>query len=301
MASNANPLNLASASVKKTAAQKAANAAAEKLRKIEADFAAAKAKAAEQVMKAQKAAAKEAAKAEHEAKLASLGVPSIPKAKKLTPAERLKMMMAKNKGEYVNQTEVAKAAAAVAFQALSSAEKVRFLEAKAAHDIAIAEQRLADFKERTHAKLQREIAAIHKEEASSFSAIASSSSNAAAIVVNAAIAASAASPAASARRTTQQVYNNTMANLHRERTRKNKKDRGITVSVSPPKRRKTSSERIANLEKKAAESMARIKAQQQKAANRSTAKLNKQKATAESKAALAAYLRKSNEPLVNLM
>jgi hypothetical protein len=48
-----------------------------------------------------------------------------------------------------------------------------------------------------------------------------------------------------------------------------------------------------------AESMARIKVQQQKAANRSTAKLNKQKKLAESKAALAAYVRKSNKPLVN--
>ena len=199
------------------------------------------------VVKAQEEAAKEAernaAVAARQASLASFGMPSIPTKKRMTPAQQIEKLLAANLGNVmVNNTAAAKVAAAAAFEALSASEKVRYLEVKAASDIAAAELRLADLKQRITEKLARDIAGVHKK---------SSSMNPAAVVLNAAA-------SSSMRRSTQQVYNNAIANLEKERTRKQKKARGEAVSVSPVRRRKTSSERIANLEKKAAESMARL-------------------------------------------
>lgn len=272
--------------------------AAEKLAAAEAAIAAEEAAHAEKiarrkaaVVKAQEEAAREAERAakeaERQASMASFGMLSIPKKKRMTAAERLEMLMAANSGSpMVNNTAAAKATAAAAFEALSASEKVRYLEAKAASDIAAAEQRLADFKQRVTAKLARDIADVHKK---------SGSMNSAAVVLNAAFASSSSvsSPAASSakRRTTQQVYNNTIRELNKERTRKAKKERGNrNYTPSPPRRRTSSTERIAKLEKAAAESLARLEKQGATARNRETKKAERNAKAAANKIALARFL-----------
>jgi hypothetical protein len=84
------------------------------------------------------------------------------------------------------------------------------------------------------------------------------------------------------------VYNNYVSELAYEQGRRERRARG--EQVSPTRKKKSSTERIANLERKMGESMARLNAQRQKSVARNTAKLAKIEAAKKNKEKLNAYL-----------
>ena len=245
---------------------------------------------AAEAAKAEAEAVLAAAKAQREASLAVFGVPVMQKSKaRMTAAQKLALMMAQNEGVATNVVDPAavKKAAEEAFKALAAPQKVEYLRAKAAADIAEAEMKLAVYKGKVEERLARDIAAVNKEAGSPaealsdlVSAMASSSSMA-------------VSPAAakSVRRTTQQVYNNLQRELAYEEGRVARRARGEQVSPRPKKTLKTTPERVLKLRANLAASQMKLNS----AATRkleSAAKKSASKQQANSNAAaLEAYMK----------
>ena len=245
---------------------------------------------AAEAAKAEAEAVAAAAKAQREASLAVFGVPVPQKSKaRMSAANRLKMMMAQNQGIATNIVDPAavKRAAEEAFKALAAPQKIEYLRAKAAADVAEAEAKLATYRAKVEERLARDIAAVHKEAGSPtealsdlVSAMASSSSMS-------------VSPAAakSVRRTTQQVFNNLQRELAYEEGRVARRARGEQVSPRPKKTLKTTPERVLKLRANLAASQMKLNS----AATRKLASAAKKSATKEkansNAAALEAYMR----------
>lgn len=245
---------------------------------------------AAQAAKAEAEAVAAAAKAQRNASLAVFGVPVAQKSKaRMSAAQRLEMLMAQNEGRATNVVDPAavKKAAEEAFKALAAPQKIEYLRAKAAADVAEAEAKLAVYRSKVEERLAREIAAVHKEAGSPtealsdlVSAMSSSSSMA-------------ASPAAAkaARRTTQQVFNNLQRELAYEEGRVARRARGEQVSPRLKKTLKTTPERVEKLR-------ANLASSQMKLNSAATRKLESERKKSASKlkansnaAALEAYMR----------
>jgi len=275
--------------------------AAERQAKLQEMLAKEEKEAAERKQKLTEKIAAEAAKAEAEevamaakaaraASLAAFGVPVAASKKRLTAAERLALMMAQNEGRATNVVDPAavKKAAEEAFKALAAPQKVEYLRAKAAADIAEAEAKLGVYKLKVEERLARDIAAVHKEAGSPaealsdlVSAMASSSSSS-----------MAASPASakSVRRTTQQVFNNLQRELAYEEGRVARRARGEQVSPRPKKTLKTTPERVLKLRANLAASQMKLNsAATRKLASAAKKTSTKQKANSNA-AALEAYM-----------
>jgi hypothetical protein len=286
-----------------TAAEKKAQKAAElqaRMLKHEQEAAAMKKKLADQLEKAaaeaELEARKAALKAQKESTMASLGISATPKSKKkMSPASRLAMMMAENQGvaAAVNEGAVAREAAKAAFKMLPLHEKIQHLRAKAEADIALAELKLAEHKEKVHARLLREIAAVEREAQGGLGAMAAHASSASSGMLDVLAASASASAASSSmaasgkRRTSQQVYNELARELAYEEGRLERRTRG--EKLSPTKKRKPSLERIADIRKKMNESMSRIRGQEERSATRKAVQANKAAALLRNQAALAEY------------
>jgi hypothetical protein len=267
----------------------------EMLAKEERDAAERKQKLTEQIAaqaaKAEAEAEKEAAKAAREASLAAFGVPVLKKsATRLTAAQKLALLKAQNEGLASNVADPAalKKAAEEAFKALAAPQKIEYLRAKAAADVAEAEAKLSAYKLKVEERLARDIAAVHKEAGSPaealsdlVSAMASSSSSS-----------MAASPASakSVRRTTQQVFNNLQRELAYEQGRVERRARGEQVSPRLKKTLKSTPERVLKLQANIAASQAKLNA----AATRKVASIAKKSASKKqannNAAALEAYM-----------
>ena len=282
------------------AAPKKTLTAAERQAKLQAMLAKEEQEAAERKQKLTEQIAAQAAKAEAEAmalaakasrnaSLAAFGVPVVKKsAARMTAAQRLALMMAQNEGRATNVVDPAavKKAAEEAFKALAAPQKVEYLRAKAAADVAEAEAKLAVYKSKVEERLARDIAAVHKEAGSPtealsdlVSAMASSSSMA-------------ASPAAAkaARRTTQQVFNNLQRELAYEEGRVARRARGEQVSPRLKKTLKTTPERVEKLRGNLASSQMKLNsAATRKLASAAKKTSTKQKANSNA-AALEAYM-----------
>ena len=246
---------------------------------------------AAQAAKAEAEAVALAAKASRNASLAAFGVPVVKKsAARMTAAQRLALMMAQNEGRATNVVDPAavKKAAEEAFKALAAPQKVEYLRAKAAADVAEAEAKLVVYRVKVEERLAREIAAVHKEAGSPtealsdlVSAMASSSSSS-----------MAASPAAAkaARRTTQQVFNNLQRELAYEEGRVARRARGEQVSPRLKKTLKTTPERVEKLRGNLASSQMKLNsAATRKLASAAKKTSTKQKANSNA-AALEAYM-----------
>ena len=246
---------------------------------------------AAQAAKAEAEAVALAAKASRNASLAAFGVPVVKKsAARMTAAQRLALMMAQNEGRATNVVDPAavKKAAEEAFKALAAPQKVEYLRAKAAADVAEAEAKLVVYRVKVEERLAREIAAVHKEAGSPtealsdlVSAMASSSSSS-----------MAASPAAAkaARRTTQQVFNNLQRELAYEEGRVARRARGEQVSPRLKKTLKTTPERVEKLRTNLATSQMKLNsAATRKRASAAKKTSTKQKANSNA-AALEAYM-----------
>ena len=246
---------------------------------------------AAQAAKAEAEAVALAAKASRNASLAAFGVPVVKKsAARMTAAQRLALMMAQNEGRATNVVDPAavKKAAEEAFKALAAPQKVEYLRAKAAADVAEAEAKLVVYRVKVEERLAREIAAVHKEAGSPtealsdlVSAMASSSSSS-----------MAASPAAAkaARRTTQQVFNNLQRELAYEEGRVARRARGEQVSPRLKKTLKTTPERVEKLRANLASSQMKLNsAATRKLASAARKTSTKQKANSNA-AALEAYM-----------
>ena len=283
-----------------SAAPKKTLTAAERQAKLQAMLAKEEQEAAERKQKLTEQIAAQAAKAEAEAvalaakasrnaSLAAFGVPVVKKsAARMTAAQRLALMMAQNEGRATNVVDPAavKKAAEEAFKALAAPQKVEYLRAKAAADVAEAEAKLVVYRVKVEERLAREIAAVHKEAGSPtealsdlVSAMASSSSMA-------------ASPAAAkaARRTTQQVFNNLQRELAYEEGRVARRARGEQVSPRLKKTLKTTPERVEKLRANLASSQMKLNsAATRKLASAAKKTSTKQKANSNA-AALEAYM-----------
>ena len=244
---------------------------------------------AAQAAKAEAEAVALAAKAQRNASLAAFGVPVVKKsAARMTAAQRLALMMAQNEGRATNVVDPAavKKAAEEAFKALAAPQKVEYLRAKAAADVAEAEAKLVVYRVKVEERLAREIAAVQKEAGSPtealsdlVSAMASSSSMA-------------ASPAAAkaARRTTQQVFNNLQRELAYEEGRVARRARGEQVSPRLKKTLKTTPERVEKLRANLASSQMKLNsAATRKLASAARKTSTKQKSNSNA-AALEAYM-----------
>ena len=244
---------------------------------------------AAQAAKAEVEAVALAAKAQRNASLAAFGVPVVKKsAARMTAAQRLALMMAQNEGRATNVVDptAVKKAAEEAFKALAAPQKIEYLRAKAAADVAEAEAKLATYRAKVEERLARDIAAVHKEAGSPtealsdlVSAMASSSSMA-------------ASPAAAkaARRTTQQVFNNLQRELAYEEGRVARRARGEQVSPRLKKTLKTTPERVEKLRANLASSQMKLNsAATRKLASAARKTSTKQKANSNA-AALEAYM-----------
>ena len=244
---------------------------------------------AAQAAKAEAEAVALAAKAQRNASLAAFGVPVVKKsAARMTAAQRLALMMAQNEGRATNVVDPAavKKAAEEAFKALAAPQKIEYLRAKAAADVAEAEAKLVVYRVKVEERLAREIAAVHKEAGSPtealsdlVSAMASSSSMA-------------ASPAAAkaARRTTQQVFNNLQRELAYEEGRVARRARGEQVSPRLKKTLKTTPERVEKLRANLASSQMKLNsAATRKLASAARKTSTKQKSNSNA-AALEAYM-----------
>ena len=284
------------------AASKKTLTAAERQAKLQAMLAKEEQEAAERKQKLTEQIAAQAAKAEAEAvalaakasrnaSLAAFGVPVVKKsAARMTAAQRLALMMAQNEGRATNVVDPAavKKAAEEAFKALAAPQKVEYLRAKAAADVAEAEAKLVVYRVKVEERLAREIAAVHKEAGSPtealsdlVSAMASSSSSS-----------MAASPAAAkaARRTTQQVFNNLQRELAYEEGRVARRARGEQVSPRLKKTLKTTPERVEKLRGNLASSQMKLNsAATRKLASAAKKTSTKQKANSNA-AALEAYM-----------
>ena len=285
-----------------SAAPKKTLTAAERQAKLQAMLAKEEQEAAERKQKLTEQIAAQAAKAEAEAvalaakasrnaSLAAFGVPVVKKsAARMTAAQRLALMMAQNEGTATNVVDPAavKKAAEEAFKALAAPQKIEYLRAKAAADVAEAEAKLVVYRVKVEERLAREIAAVHKEAGSPtealsdlVSAMASSSSSS-----------MAASPAAAkaARRTTQQVFNNLQRELAYEEGRVARRARGEQVSPRLKKTLKTTPERVEKLRANLASSQMKLNsAATRKLASASKKTSLKQKAN-NNAAALEAYM-----------
>ena len=283
-----------------SAAPKKALTAAERATKLQAMLAKEEQEAAErkqklteqiaaQAAKAEVEAVALAAKAQRNASLAAFGVPVVKKsAARMTAAQRLALMMAQNEGRATNVVDptAVKKAAEEAFKALAAPQKIEYLRAKAAADVAEAEAKLVVYRVKVEERLAREIAAVHKEAGSPtealsdlVSAMASSSSMA-------------ASPAAAkaARRTTQQVFNNLQRELAYEEGRVARRARGEQVSPRLKKTLKTTPERVEKLRTNLATSQMKLNsAATRKLASAAKKTSTKQKANSNA-AALEAYM-----------
>jgi len=247
-------------------------------------------KIASEAAKAEAEAAAAAAKASRAASLAAFGVPVGSAPKRLTAAQKLKLMMDQNQGLATNVVDPAalKKAAEEAFKSLAAPQKIEYLRAKAAADVAEAEAKLGVYKLKVEERLARDIAAVHKElgspaEALSdlVSAMASSSSSS-----------MAASPAAAkaVRRTTQQVFNNLQRELAYEQGRINRRERGEELSPRLGTRKRTP-ERVIKLRANIAASQLKLNsAATRKMESVSKKSASKQKANSNA-AALEAYMR----------
>lgn len=246
---------------------------------------------AAQAAKAEAEAVALAAKAQRNASLAAFGVPVVKKsAARMTAAQKLALMMAQNEGLATNLVDPAavKKAAEEAFKALAAPQKIEYLRAKAAADVAEAEAKLAVYRSKVEERLAREIAAVHKEAGSPtealsdlVSAMASSSSSSMAM-----------SPAAakSVRRTTQQVFNNLQRELAYEEGRVARRARGEQVSPRLKKTLKTTPERVEKLRANLASSQMKLNsAATRKLASAAKKTSTKQKANSNA-AALEAYM-----------
>ena len=246
---------------------------------------------AAQAAKAEAEAVALAAKAQRNASLAAFGVPVVKKsAARMTAAQRLALMMAQNEGRATNVVDptAVKKAAEEAFKALAAPQKIEYLRAKAAADVAEAEAKLVVYRVKVEERLAREIAAVHKEAGSPtealsdlVSAMASSSSSS-----------MAASPAAAkaARRTTQQVFNNLQRELAYEEGRVARRARGEQVSPRLKKTLKTTPERVEKLRGNLASSQMKLNsAATRKLASAAKKTSTKQKANSNA-AALEAYM-----------
>ena len=244
---------------------------------------------AAQAAKAEAEAVALAAKASRNASLAAFGVPVVKKsAARMTAAQRLALMMAQNEGRATNVVDPAavKKAAEEAFKALAAPQKIEYLRAKAAADVAEAEAKLVVYRVKVEERLAREIAAVQKEAGSPtealsdlVSAMASSSSMA-------------ASPAAAkaARRTTQQVFNNLQRELAYEEGRVARRARGEQVSPRLKKTLKTTPERVEKLRANLASSQMKLNsAATRKLASAARKTSTKQKSNSNA-AALEAYM-----------
>lgn len=244
---------------------------------------------AAQAAKAEAEAVALAAKAHRNASLAAFGVPVVKKsAARMTAAQRLALMMAQNEGLATNLVDPAavKKAAEEAFKSLAAPQKIDYLRAKAAADVAEAEAKLAVYRAKVEERLAREIAAVHKEAGSPtealsdlVSAMASSSSMA-------------VSPAAAkaARRTTQQVFNNLQRELAYEEGRVARRARGEQVSPRLKKTLKTTPERVEKLRANLASSQMKLNsAATRKLASASKKSASKQQANSNA-ARLEAYM-----------
>ena len=284
------------------AASKKTLTAAERQAKLQAMLAKEEQEAAERKQKLTEQIAAQAAKAEAEAvalaakasrnaSLAAFGVPVVKKsAARMTAAQRLALMMAQNEGRATNVVDPAavKKAAEEAFKALAAPQKIEYLRAKAAADVAEAEAKLVVYRVKVEERLAREIAAVHKEAGSPtealsdlVSAMASSSSSS-----------MAASPAAAkaARRTTQQVFNNLQRELAYEEGRVARRARGEQVSPRLKKTLKTTPERVEKLRGNLASSQMKLNsAATRKLASAAKKTSTKQKANSNA-AALEAYM-----------
>ena len=282
------------------AASKKTLTAAERQAKLQAMLAKEEQEAAERKQKLTEQIAAQAAKAEAEAvalaakasrnaSLAAFGVPVVKKsAARMTAAQRLALMMAQNEGRATNVVDPAavKKAAEEAFKALAAPQKVEYLRAKAAADVAEAEAKLVVYRVKVEERLAREIAAVQKEAGSPtealsdlVSAMASSSSMA-------------ASPAAAkaARRTTQQVFNNLQRELAYEEGRVARRARGEQVSPRLKKTLKTTPERVEKLRANLASSQMKLNsAATRKLASAARKTSTKQKSNSNA-AALEAYM-----------
>jgi hypothetical protein len=246
---------------------------------------------AAQAAKAEAEAVAAAAKASRNASLAAFGVPVMKKsAARMTAAQRLALMMAQNEGRATNVVDPAavKKAAEEAFKSLAAPQKIEYLRAKAAADVAEAEAKLAVYRAKVDERLARDIAAVHKEAGSPaealsdlVSAMASSSSSS-----------MAASPASakSVRRTTQQVFNNLQRELAYEEGRVARRARGEQVSPRLKKTLKTTPERVEKLRANLASSQMKLNsAATRKLASAAKKTSTKQKANSNA-AALEAYM-----------
>ena len=284
------------------AASKKTLTAAERQAKLQAMLAKEEQEAAERKQKLTEQIAAQAAKAEAEAvalaakasrnaSLAAFGVPVVKKsAARMTAAQRLALMMAQNEGRATNVVDPAavKKAAEEAFKALAAPQKIEYLRAKAAADVAEAEAKLVVYRVKVEERLAREIAAVQKEAGSPtealsdlVSAMASSSSSS-----------MAASPAAAkaARRTTQQVFNNLQRELAYEEGRVARRARGEQVSPRLKKTLKTTPERVEKLRANLASSQMKLNsAATRKLASAAKKTSTKQKANSNA-AALEAYM-----------
>jgi hypothetical protein len=285
-----------------SAAPKKALTAAERQAKLQAMLAKEEQEAAErkqklteqiaaQAAKAEAEAVALAAKAQRNASLAAFGVPVMKKsAARMTAAQRLALMMAQNEGRATNVVDPAavKKAAEEAFKSLAAPQKIEYLRAKAAADVAEAEAKLAVYRAKVDERLARDIAAVHKEAGSPaealsdlVSAMASSSSSS-----------MAASPASakSVRRTTQQVFNNLQRELAYEEGRVARRARGEQVSPRLKKTLKTTPERVEKLRANLASSQMKLNsAATRKLASAAKKTSTKQKANSNA-AALEAYM-----------
>jgi hypothetical protein len=208
----------------------------------------------------------------------------------MTAAQRLALMMAQNEGRATNVVDPAavKKAAEEAFKSLAAPQKIEYLRAKAAADVAEAEAKLSVYRLKVEERLARDIAAVHKEVGSPaealsdlVSAMASSSSSSMAV-----------SPASakSVRRTTQQVFNNLQRELAYEEGRVARRERGEQVSPRPKKTLKTTPERVIKLRANLAASQMKLNsAATRKLASAAKKTSTKQKANSNA-AALEAYM-----------
>jgi hypothetical protein len=243
---------------------------------------------AAQAAKAEAEAVALAAKAQRNASLAAFGVPVGSAPKRLTAEQKLRLMMAQNEGRATNVVDPAavKKAAEEAFKALAAPQKIEYLRAKAAADIAEAEAKLGVYKLKVEERLARDIAAVHKEAGSPAEALSDLVS---AMSSSSSMAASPAS-AKAVRRTTQQVFNNLQRELAYEEGRVQRRAEGKALSPRPTKTRKATPERVRNLQAKLAESQMRLNAAAtRKAASGVKKSAAKQKANSNT-ARLEAYM-----------
>jgi hypothetical protein len=283
-----------------SAAPKKTLTAAERQAKLQAMLAKEEQEAAERKQKLTEQIAAQAAKAEAEAvaaaakasrvaSLAAFGVPVVKKsAARMTAAQRLALMMAQNEGRATNVVDPAavKKAAEEAFKSLAAPQKIEYLRAKAAADVAEAEAKLAVYRAKVDERLARDIAAVHKEAGSPAEALSDLVS---AMASSSSMAASPAS-AKSVRRTTQQVFNNLQRELAYEESRVARRARGEQVSPRLKKTLKSTPERVEKLRANLASSQMKLNsAATRKLASAAKKTSTKQKANSNA-AALEAYM-----------